>query len=220
MREKEVVGFLGLVAFSFVINLLIKLLQGLIELGSYFAMPIFITLCFFFVGWVFLEIYAYTYFKGDQFKKLKKKLEKNTNNCNSLNQHIEELKQTYLKLNPFNYGRAEYYDDSNFNYKRPNFSDNIEDNNGYVLECSLAVCRNASLQPIKYLFKYFNVKKNEKTLEMFEEVFNNFSTVEQGKESLRKEREDLISRTKENVPFLIFYFFYNIIPKNFRRFNV
>ena len=39
-------------------------------------------------------------------------------NCNDLNNHIEDLKETYIGINQLDYGRAEYQDTSKYKYKR------------------------------------------------------------------------------------------------------
>ena len=51
----------------------------------------------------------------------------------------------------------------------------------HVHNCSASVCKNASIQPFKYLCKYFDIKVNEDTLSNFENVLNNFDAAEQGK---------------------------------------
>lgn len=67
------------------------------------------------------------------------------------------------------------------------------------------MCRNAQKQPFKYICKYFNIEKNEKNLEYFEELLNNFSAVEDGKEYLMKKKEmdicvvSAITQQKKNL---------------------
>ena len=65
------------------------------------------------------------------------------------------------------------------------------------------MCRNAQQQPFKYLCKYFNIKSDEETLEKFEKVLNDFSAVEEGKNLLKKQRDEIVSSISDKIPFLI-----------------
>lgn len=150
------------------------------------------------IGWF---IYEYLYFKSDKFNEIKKNIENYTNDCNDLNNHIEELKNSYLNIEQIDYGTANYVDSSNFNFKRTNWK-NIN-NSSDVYKCSATVCRGAQQQPFKYVCKYFNITPNEDTLENFEEILNNFSAAEQGKILLKNQRDKIISEISNKVPFLI-----------------
>ena len=72
-----------------------------------------------------------------------------------------------------------------------------------VYRCSLSVCRNASQQPFKYVMKYFNIAPNEETLERFEDTLNNYVAAEQGKELLKKERDEIVGRISSSIPWYI-----------------
>lgn len=147
------------------------------------------------------KMYVENYFSGEEFKSIKERIKDNTQKSNELNLHIEDLKKAYIKVKSSDYGKASYYDNSSYNFKRPNISKLINDNQVY--NCSLSVCRSAKTQPFKYFCKYFNVNANEETLEKFEEVYNNFAAVEQGKVLLRNERESILkSITKDIPPFI------------------
>ena len=95
-------------------------------------------------------------------------------------------------------------DNSNYNFKRAEWNKEVID--GRIHHCSATVCKNASIQPIKYFCKYFDVEKNEKTLTNFERVLNDFTSVEEGKILLQKERELILSRISKSIPYLILYF--------------
>ena len=156
---------------------------------------------------IYYLIYSYKYFRSEYFLNIKKSIQKNIDECNELNLHIEELKKSYINFEQIDYGEAKYYDNSNFNYKRPELKNITNSNNIY--NCSLIVCRNAQQQPFKYLCKYFNIEQNEETLEKFEKVLNDFSAAEQGKNLLKSEQDKIINNIINKIPFII-----KIIYKN------
>ena len=125
------------------------------------------------------KIYEYAYYKGENFSKLKKGLNNYIVSCNELNKHIEELKKTYSEVRKINYGTAKLNDGSRYNFKR---KEQLKAKRSeYIYEYSASVCKNAEIQPLKYLCKYFNIKSDEESLESFENVLNNFSAAEEGK---------------------------------------
>lgn len=151
-----------------------------------------------FVAW---KIYEYAYYKGEEFNKLKRDLNNYVVSCNDLNEHIEELKETYAEVKQVNYGTAQFKDSSRYNFKR---NEQVKAKKSeYVYECSSTVCKNAGMQPFKYLCKYFNIKADEESLENFENVLNNFSAAEEGKILLNNELEKIKASIKNDIPYLI-----------------
>jgi len=150
---------------------------------------------------IIYKIYESLYFRSKKFFQVKQEIETYINECNDLNQHIEELKQSYLILNKKDYGLAQVKDESKYNYKRKEL-DKFSYSK-HVYNCSLSVCRNAQAQPFKYVCKYFNIDKNEETLEHFEELLNNFSAVEEGKKYLVIKKERIIKGIENRIPLLI-----------------
>ena len=130
------------------------------------------------------QIYAYKYFKSEQFLSIKDKIKNYTEDCNNLNDHIEQLKKTYVDFRQIDYGTAQYIDNSRYNFKRPELKKINNQRNVY--NCSSTICKNAHLQPFKYVTKYFNIPIDEESLNKFEEVLNDFSAAEQGKGLLKK----------------------------------
>ena len=116
--------------------------------------------------------------------------------------HIEQLKSSYSDVESFDYGEGRLYDNSNFNMRRRKWREEVKSRRTH--NCSASVLKNASNQPFKYLCKYFDIKVNEETLSMFEDVQNNFSAAEQGKFLLRDERDAIISSIKDSIPRIIF----------------
>lgn len=158
----------------------------------------FFILIILFICW---KIYEYYYYKGEEFNSLKDDLNNYVINCNELNEHIEELKQTYSGIRKVNYGKAEFRDSSKYNFKR---KEQVKaQRSQYIYDCSSTVCKNAGMQPFKYLCKYFNIQPNEESLQRFEEVLNNFSAAEEGKMLLNNELEEIKGAIKNEIPYLI-----------------
>ena len=138
------------------------------------------------------------YFKSEKFLTLKNKVANHIKECNDLNDHIEELKLSYSYANSTDYGEGRLSDTSRYNMKRSQWS--TQQNNRWSYSCSLAIVKNANDQPFKYFCKYFNISSDEKTLEKFESVLNDFSAVEQGKNLLIKERDEIVASISNSIP--------------------
>ena len=138
------------------------------------------------------------YFKSEKFLTLKNKVANHIKECNDLNDHIEELKLSYNYANSTDYGEGRLSDTSRYNMKRSQWS--TQQNNRWNYSCTLAIVKNASDQPFKYFCKYFNISSDEKTLEKFESVLNDFSAVEQGKNLLIKERDEIVASISNSIP--------------------
>lgn len=173
-------------------EMFINLIATIITFCIFFGAPILI------IGYF---IYEYRYYKGEDFAKIKKKLQNYIDECNEMNDHIEDLKNTYAEFKQTDYGTATNVDYSNYNYKRKELKKYT--NSKYVYNCSITVCRNAQQQPFKYLCKYFNIKPDEESLNQFEEVLNNFSAVEQGKQLLNNKKKIVLESIWNDVPWLI-----------------
>jgi hypothetical protein len=150
-------------------------------------------------------VYPEIYFKSKKFNRLKESISEHTNNCNELNHYIEELKESYINIESYNYGTSKINDNSLYNFERKDWS--IANKSNQIHNCSAAVCKSANDQPIKYLCKYFGIEKNEESLSKFEKVLNDFTSVEQGKDLLRRERESILSSISKSIPVLIQQFY-------------
>lgn len=146
-------------------------------------------------------VYEKIYFKGRKFSNIKKDIKAYVEECNELNSHIEDLKNAYVYIQHTDYGNAIYTDDSVYKFKRPELNKIEHRHNTY--QCSLSVCRNAKLQPFKYVCKYFSIDTNEETLSEFEKVFNDFSAAEQGKQLLQIRKEEILRSVNVKIPFII-----------------
>lgn len=146
-------------------------------------------------------IYSEHYFRSKKFNHIKESISKYTKNCNELNHYIEELKGSYVNIESYNYFTRNRTDNSKYNFKRKEWSNIFQSN--HIHQCSATVLKNASDQPIKYLCKYFNIENTEESLSKFEKVLNDFTSVEQGKDLLIKDRESILGSISKSIPLLI-----------------
>ena len=161
------------------------------------------TIIFAVIAYLFIKNVAYPYavdryFKSEEFLAIKESISQHVQDCNDLNQHIQNLKLSYADIESFDYGKGNLSDTSRYNMKRKNWSENT--NNRWTHPCSLSIVKNANDQPFKYLCKYFNIKPTEETLEKFENALNDFSAAEQGKVLLVQERDATIASVMESIP--------------------
>lgn len=157
-------------------------------------------------------LYVELYFRGKKFQSLKSSIQEYVKNSNDLNDYIEELKGSYVSIESNNYGSGNMVDNSTYNYQRKEWKNNSD--NAQTYQCSASVCKSASNQPMKYLCKYFNINKNEESLIKFEKILNDFSSVEQGKELVTKERDSILDKISSGIPFIIKRFHHDRLMKS------
>lgn len=138
------------------------------------------------------------YYDSEEFKKLKRQVEKNAEEANELNQHIEDLKDIQIGENDAPHEKASLTSGGNHNYKREGWK--LLDNDKNTHHCSAQTAMNARNNPYKYICKYFNIEPNEENLNGFEEMFNNFSAAVQGQTLLPRVRNDLFASISDKVP--------------------
>lgn len=188
---------LKLFGWFILISLAIAAINFLLGILPYIAL-VLLPFLLAFIGW---KIYEFVYFRGQRFNEAKARIATYIADCNDLNAHIESLKDTALVVNKENTGIAEYKDCSNWNMKRPELKNKRNAPNVY--DCSRTVCDNARKAPFKYICKYFGVSTDETSLSQFETILNNFEAAEDGKASLREERQQILGSIKNDVPALI-----------------
>lgn len=153
------------------------------------------------IGFIVFKIYEFFYFRSKKFNEVKSEISSYIQECNELNGHIESLRSIDSTFERKDYGDAIIKDNSKYNYKRKNWDKYSKSK--YVHNCSNTVCKNAQERPFEYITKYFNIPKTEESLNKFEEVLNNFLSVEEGRNYLTLKEKTLISDTKEKLPWLI-----------------
>ena len=165
--------------------------ESIVVISKFFAMSftILIVACR-----LLLHFFKKSYFASRNFKIIKSILRNNIQECNELNAYIENLKLSFFNIGRTDYGRAVYSALKMLaDCKR-------------VYNCSADICKRACDQPFKYFCKYFNVPADEETLNDFERVFNDFSSVELGRKLLLAERDYLVTSIKCQIPVFIYKF--------------
>lgn len=132
------------------------------------------------------KIYELVYFRSAKFIAIKNRISAHIQDCNDLNDHIEELKSTHIGADMTRRGHSDYHDNSKWNFKRSGFKKITNAPNVY--NCSRSVCDGSRRDPMKYVCKYFGFSADEPTLSKFENMLNNFTAVEDGKNSLTSEK--------------------------------
>jgi hypothetical protein len=158
-------------------------------------------------AWASYHVYLYRYFNSNDFSELKDAVSAHVEDCNSLNEHISELRSTYTVTQSQNYGTSSLSDASVYNYTRAEWAKSVQAH--WVHNCSSTVVKNAHNQPFKYLCKYFNISPTESTLEQVEHALNSFAAAEQGRILLLKEREEIMMAVSTVVPAVV-----RILSKN------
>lgn len=160
--------------------------------------PLLLILAIIFAAWKVYELY---YYKSSSFIEIKQRIVAYTNDCNELNRHIEDLKDTSLLSNRTDYGNASYSDSSKWKYQRKHLKEQKYAPN--VHNCSRTVCDNARKKPFEYICKYFGIKATEENLSIFENILNNFEAAEEGKKHLQAEKGKILENIQHDIPILI-----------------
>ena len=148
--------------------------------------------------WLTILIYLFLselYFRSRRFKAIKRKIDTYTKECNELNDHIEAMKNVDL-------GFVSTYN-GELKCSNPNINSEYLKYNRTIYKCSYDTLDRAQKNPFKYIHKYFNVEFNEKTLERLENTLNDFLAVKEGKEKLKRQREEIIKSISSELPFII-----------------
>jgi hypothetical protein len=193
-----------LILIGIVIFIAYKMLSAIFTIISD---NIFVIISVIFAGvgvFIAYQVYSVIYFSSEKFNRIKESVSDHTKNCNELNHYIEDLKGSYVNIESYNYGTGKMIDNSIYNFERKEWNKNIQNNQIY--NCSATVCKNASNQPIKYLCKYFDIENSEESLYKFEKILNDFTSVEEGKDSIKNDRESIFESISESIPFLIHQF--------------
>lgn len=144
------------------------------------------------------KLYINAYFKSDKFLALKESIQSYIAECNELNRHIRDLRNSFSGFRKKDEIQVTYSNRSAHNYKKTALQNDESSNNVY--RCSKFICDGAKREPFKYLCKYFNIEQSEETLEYLEETLNNFSAAEDGKELSRKKRDEILENISTSVP--------------------
>lgn len=201
---------MGCLGYFLIFVVLLALVEFIIAYFPIIAVFIIIGIAMFLISRVdLIELYRRykfekleaKYYISDEFLELKNSVKEYINNCNELNQHIIELKNTHIGIDKTDYGNANYYDSSNYNYARPEYKNHKYMNNVY--NCSRTICDNARMQPFKYVCKYFDIQHTEENLEVFENFLNNYESAIKGITVLNNEKNNILNGIDDKIPELI-----------------
>lgn len=189
--------------------LIFLLLMAIAEFLSIIFVPAISIIIFLIFAWVLIKWFRKfrlkrcenKYYNSEEFSDIKQREQEYVENCNNLNAHVEELKNIHIGFNQLEQGKSNYYDASGYNYKRPEYTKHLYDNNVY--NCSRTVCDNARMQPFKYVCKYFDIKPTEENLEIFESLLNTLESASEGIKLLKQEKERILKNVDNGVPEII-----------------
>lgn len=153
------------------------------------------------------------YFTTTRFNAIKERIAKYIAECNELNTHIENLTDENLYAQKPDYGEVSTIDTSFYNYSRPHYLQNKSDKNTYYTN-NINLYKKAEAQPFLYFCKYFDIDKNEKSLQDFEASLNGFCAIEEGKAILKIEKDKILESISLQIPPIIQHYDAKSLDRN------
>lgn len=158
------------------------------------------------VTWmIFFHIYQFRYYRGPEFQKIETDIKGYVQDCNELNEYIEELKDKHkdkIKSQQRVHLKQNVSGQYGYNYKKAAYEDYDLTDRDYCFKDNTALTR-VEDNPYKYLRKYFTVKEDADFLEEVEDMLNDFLAVEEGKLKLESKFKSIKESIQDKVPFLI-----------------
>lgn len=138
------------------------------------------------------------YFGSDTFKSLRDQVEGLVRDHNDVVDYVAEIRfGGVFELGSSASGQhahlASFENASQWNYRRDR---NEVEHGAHIHHASLAVVRRASLEPIKYLMKYFNIKPVKDTLDDVQRVANDIARLESAIENLKAREAEVVAAIK------------------------
>ncbi len=145
------------------------------------------------------------YFASEEFLAHKKKIASFVAEHNDVTKYVSEIRgRGTFALGASSTGAqshlALFQNTSHWNYRRDRNVANYQAPN--VHNCSLQVVRNASVDPLKYVMKYFNIKANEATLAEVEKLGEDITQLEDAINNLQR-REASIAESVDPPAFIL-----------------
>lgn len=149
------------------------------------------------------EIRKNRYFASEHFQTLKAEIASVVAEHNDVVSYVEEIRaKGSFDLGSSSTGQyahlASFENTSSWNYQRDR---NVAEYAPHVHNASLQVVRNASMEPLKYVMKYFSIKADQATLADVQRVADDIARLEEAVANVRL-REAAISQ-KVNPPAFI-----------------
>lgn len=147
------------------------------------------------------------YFGSEEFQSLKSEIASVVAEHNEVVNYVEEIRaHGSFELGTSSTGQyahlATFENTSSWNNKRDR---NVAQYEPHVHNASLQVVRNASMDPLKYLMKYFSVKADQPTLADVQRVASDISRLEEAVGNVR-ERESEIQSMISPPAFILKYY--------------
>lgn len=135
------------------------------------------------------------YFGSEEFQSLKSEITSVVAEHNEVVNYVEEIRaQGSFELGTSSTGQyahlATFENTSSWNNKRDR---NVAQYEPHVHNASLQVVRNASMDPLKYLMKYFSVKADQSTLADVQRVASDISRLEEAVGNVREREAEIQS---------------------------
>lgn len=135
------------------------------------------------------------YFNSEEFKSLREQVTSVVAEHNAVVSYVAEIRsQGSFELGQSSTGQhahlANFENTSAWNNRRDR---NVAEYAPHVHNASLQVVRNASMEPIKYLMKYFQIKADKETLADVQRLSEDVSRLEEAVKNVQKREADIIA---------------------------
>lgn len=135
------------------------------------------------------------YFNSEQFQTLRARVTSIVAEHNEVVNYVDEIHRSgSFELGASSTGQhahlAQFQNTSSWNYRRDR---NVSEYAPHVHNASLQVVRNASMEPLKYLMKYFNIKANQETLADVQRVAGDVARLEEAVGNVQRREADIVA---------------------------
>lgn len=157
----------------------------------------FIGLAFVLIGSpVIWHIRKNRYFKSESFQELRSDVQSLVAEHNAVVEYVAQIRsEGSFELGASDTGKyahlGKFENTSEWNYRRDR---NVAEYSDHVHNASLQVVRNASMEPIKYLMKYFGIKADKETLADVQRVAQDISRLEEAVSNVNEREADIVGR--------------------------
>lgn len=135
------------------------------------------------------------YFNSEEFQTLRDQVASVVTEHNEVVNYVAEIRdQGAFELGASSTGQyahlANFENTSTWNYQRDR---NVAEYAPHVHNASLQVVRNASMDPIKYLMKYFEIRPNQETLADVQRVAEDISRLEEAVDNVQRREAGIVA---------------------------
>ena len=136
------------------------------------------------------------YFNSESFQELRADVQSLVAEHNAVVEYVAQIRdEGSFELGVSATGKyahlGTFENTSEWNYRRDR---NVAEYSEHVHNASLQVVRNASMEPIKYLMKYFGIKATKETLADVQRVAQDISRLEEAVANVNEREADIIGR--------------------------